>query len=83
MEQIEEYKPPKNPAKITDTRSENYILEYGESSWELDALEPRVLEEVLENIIKGYVDSSEFQKIQAIQETTKNEIYKFAKKWSE
>jgi len=43
MDQIREYNPPPNPAKLTDTRSHGYIQEYGKSSWELDALEPRVL----------------------------------------
>ena len=44
MDQVEEYNPPPNPAKTTDTRYESYINEYGEESWELDALDPDVLE---------------------------------------
>lgn len=36
--QIHQYKPPPNPAKITDSRFNNYATEYGEESWELDAL---------------------------------------------
>jgi hypothetical protein len=43
MDQVEEYGPPENPAKTTDSRYEAYIRKYGESSWELDALEPTVL----------------------------------------
>lgn len=43
MEQIEEYEPPPNPAKTTDSRASAYIAEFGGESWELDALEPSVI----------------------------------------
>jgi hypothetical protein len=43
MEQVEEYNPPPNPAKTTDSRYQSYIEVYGDESWELDALEPDVL----------------------------------------
>lgn len=39
MDQILEVEPPPNPAKMTDTRYGKYISEYGDESWELDALE--------------------------------------------
>jgi len=38
--QIEIWQPPENPAKETDSRYRNYAVQYGESSWELDAVEP-------------------------------------------
>lgn len=43
MNQIEQYNPPPNPAKITDSRAANYIDLYGHESWELDALDPETL----------------------------------------
>lgn len=43
MNQIRKYNPPPNPTKLTDSRTEGYVREYGEECWELDALEPRVL----------------------------------------
>ncbi len=43
MPQIEEYEPPPNPAKDTDSRFAQYLDVYGDESWELDALEPDVL----------------------------------------
>lgn len=42
-DQVEEWQPPKNPAKETDARFRAYREEYGDSSWELDAVEPRTL----------------------------------------
>lgn len=47
MSQIEEYQPPENPTKLSDSRSEGYITMHGYSSWELDALEPRLLADLV------------------------------------
>ena len=47
MDQVEEFNPPPNPAKQTDSRYESYIAEYGDESWELDALEPSMLKELI------------------------------------
>lgn len=52
-DQIDEYSPPPNPAKLTDSRASAYIQEFGTESWELDALEPKVLT----SLIREQVDS--------------------------
>jgi hypothetical protein len=57
MNQVEEYGPPPNPAKITDSRASAYIAEFGGESWELDALEPSVLEALVRDSIERIVDS--------------------------
>jgi len=68
MKQIKTYNPPPNPAKLTDARCTEYIKNYGKSSWELDALEPRVLQILVESHIKSVLDddkwnnSREFEK---------------------
>lgn len=55
-DQIKHYKPPTNPAKLTDTRANNYIDEFGMHSWELDALEPKVIEELIRFHIDDLTD---------------------------
>lgn len=51
MEQVREFNPPPNPAKVTDSRYKVYVEKYGDESWELDALEPAKFRElVLERI---------------------------------
>ena len=57
MNQVEKYQPPPNPAKITDSRATAYIAEFGGESWELDALEPSVLEALVRDSIERIVDS--------------------------
>jgi hypothetical protein len=53
MDQVEEYAPPPNPAKITDSRATAYIQKFGRESWELDALPPEVLANLVRNAILG------------------------------
>ena len=55
-EQIRLYNPPANPAKLSDSRAENYIMEYGDKAWELDALEPKVIEALIFDSIKDLTD---------------------------
>lgn len=56
MDQVEEYNPPPNFAKLTDARANEYIAEYGDSSWELDALDPAVLDDLIQSNIRGEID---------------------------
>ncbi len=54
MDQVEQYGPPPNPAKQTDPRAKDYTRVHGDESWELDALEPAVLEELVrERVLAG------------------------------
>lgn len=47
-DQVEQYAPPPNPAKQTDARYARYVEETGlDESWELDALEPRILQDLI------------------------------------
>lgn len=61
MDQIEQYNPPPNPAKITDPRAEWYINEHGGVSWEVDAIEPKILHKLLTDEIESLVDMETFQ----------------------
>ncbi len=52
-DQIEEYKPPPNPAKTTDSRFKEYAKKHGDQSWELDALSPRVIDGLITSEVDG------------------------------
>lgn len=56
MEQVDQYSPPENPAKMTDSRYWQYTEQFGDSSWELDALEPRVLAALVEDSVLAVRD---------------------------
>ncbi len=61
MSQVEQYNPPPNFAKLTDTRAVNYIAEYGDKSWELDALDPKVIANLIEGAVGKYTDHDKRQ----------------------
>lgn len=56
MDQIDEYDPPPNPAKETDSRFQGYLAQYGDESWELDALEPDVLAGIVRDRVEQLLD---------------------------
>jgi hypothetical protein len=60
--QIKQYRPPPNPAKITDSRARDYIRDHGRSSWELDALEPQVIVALIRKEIESYIDKAAWAK---------------------
>jgi len=78
MDQVEEYNPPPNPAKLTDTRSNAYIEKHGDESWEVDALPPDVLHQLIEDAILGYLDLEKMDKIKEQEEEDKIALTKFA-----
>lgn len=56
MDQIEEQAPPPNPAKVTDSRYAEYRRQYGDESWELDALSPQYLHDLVSQHVNEYID---------------------------
>lgn len=63
MDQVDEYNPPPNPAKLSDTRSNGYIQRYGNESWELDALEPRIMRNLIEKTVLEYRNEDKYQEV--------------------
>lgn len=63
MDQIREFNPPPNPAKITDSRANWYIEKYGPMSWELDALPPSELASLCDKAIKKNIDLDLFMEM--------------------
>jgi hypothetical protein len=60
-DQVQQYQPPPNPAKLSDARAEGYIEIYGDESWELDALSPDVLAGLIRSTIEdNYLDADQW-----------------------
>lgn len=83
MDQIEQYRPPPNPAKITDSRAEAYIAEFGEDSWELDALEPKVIVDLIETSVGGLIDQKIWKRDVARMKKEKKLLEEAARKWDD
>lgn len=68
MDQIEEKNLPPQPAKVSDSRAQDYIDQFGDESWELDAIEPNDLMQMVEDAVMPYRDEDEWERTGKIQE---------------
>jgi hypothetical protein len=81
MAQVRELNPPENPAKITDSRADGYIKRFGVSSWELDAIEPRQLAQIVTTAVQEIMDVDKFNTNVREMEKGRAALLKFAKKF--
>ena len=63
MNQIDTYNPPPNPAKLSDSRCGKYIEQYGDESWELDALEPQVITDLITSEVTAFRNDEIYQAV--------------------
>jgi hypothetical protein len=83
MDQVNQYNPPPNPAKMTDSRFAGYVDEYGDESWELDALDPPVLAGLVRSQVLDYRDDQEWNARVASQEAERASLNLTAEHWDE
>ena len=81
MDQVERYSPPPNPAKLTDSRCEAYIAEFGPESWELDALEPSVISALIEGAILAIRDDGLWEAKMAEEEEGRKLLVQTSNQW--
>lgn len=81
MDQVKQYNPPPNPAKITDSRYAGYRSRFGNNSWELDALEPQVIHELINSHIKKLVDKRKWNVVTKIETMERSSLKKVAARW--
>ncbi|MEV4174036.1 hypothetical protein [Nonomuraea sp. NPDC049709] len=83
MDQVEQYNPPPNPAKLTDSRASGYIAEHGRSSWELDALDPTTLARLIEGQIEAWRDVEQWERDTAVMERERALLTAVSQRWPE
>jgi len=71
MDQVDEYKPPPNPAKLTDSRAKGYLEKFGDESWEVDALPPTALRDLIESALDNLTDQEMVDAVISREKTDK------------
>jgi len=66
-DQVEQYNPPPNPAKFSDPRASDYIGKFGRSSWELDALDPVTISNLIETEILAIRDNEKWEAAKVVE----------------
>jgi hypothetical protein len=83
MAQVEQYNPPPNPAKLTDSRANGYIEQHGTESWELDALDPATLSALINEHIDGIVGPELYEAQEAAEAEHRQLLTAAAERWTE
>lgn len=83
MDQVRRYNPPPNPMKETDKRSAGYQAIYGDESWELDALRPKVIDDLIDNAIREIIDLDQFEDDKARETRNRDELDLIVNNWDE
>lgn len=80
-DQIEIYSPPPNFAKLSDSRYGAYKKKFGGDSWELDALEPSVLVEMIQAEITAEIDFDTWEESLSVEQAERNTLVELSKKY--
>lgn len=83
MDQIEELHPPEQPAKRTDSRHAAYRARFGDSSWELDAVEPRSLDQIVTKQIRVLRDNRLWRQDVATEQEGREKLEEYARQYRE
>jgi len=83
MDQVDQYNPPPNPTKMTDSRAAKYVEEYGETCWELDALDPVVIRDLIQNAIDQYKDVDRWQEALDEEKEARGHLASIARNWED
>ena len=82
LDQVEEHNPPPNPAKESDSRMPAYVAEFGiTTSWELDALDPEVLVNMIQDAIQSHLDMDLYNARRAQEEHDEEMLKTVADHW--
>jgi len=74
IDQVKKFKLKPNPVKKADSRSSEYISQYGQGCWELDALPPDELTRIVTKEIEKYIDEKAWKKRKEEIQERKEEI---------
>lgn len=82
MDQVEEYDPPPNPGKESDSRFAGYAEEFGtDSSWELDALSPEVISNLIRDALEERIDPEPWEAAKTESETNRQTLEACSTNW--
>jgi hypothetical protein len=82
-DQVEQYSPPPNPAKLTDSRANGYVREHGYESWELDALDPATLADLIAEHLGGERNPELFNERQQVEAEHRALLEAASRRWSD
>lgn len=83
FDQVEQWQPPENFAKMTDSRAAAYVAEFGESSWELDAVDPATLGNLVRTAVAAVRDDELYNAATERETRMRNALIDFAESYQD
>lgn len=83
MDQVREYDPPPDPAKATDSRYHTYIERFGEECWELDALEPKVIADLIRDAVLRLRDPDIYSEDVVRYREVRDQLHRLRDNWTD
>ena len=83
MDQVRQYSPPPNFVKDGDTRTSGYRERFGtDQCWELDALSPTVIADLIRTEVEALIEPRTWRKAQASEQRGRKLLDAVAGNWS-
>jgi len=81
MDQVRRHRPPPNPAKETDARFDGYAEQHGQKSWELDALDPTIIDGLIRDQLRELIDWPAWEASVARETAFRDQLANAARSW--
>jgi hypothetical protein len=82
IDQVRRYNPPPNFAKETDSRYAAYVEQFGTDCWELDALSPTVIADLIRVELNGMINVTAWKRRQNAEARNRTLLGKVAANWT-
>jgi hypothetical protein len=82
IDQVQQHRLPPNPAKETDSRYAGYARQFGPDCWELDALDPAVIADLIRVEIDGLINAAAWEPALAEERRNRDLLATASENWS-
>jgi hypothetical protein len=83
MDQVRQYGPPPNFVKESDTRTSGYREHFGtDECWELDALSPTVIADLIRGEIDGLINAKRWKRAAASERRGRSQLAAVVENWT-
>ena len=83
MDQVELYNPPANFTKDSDNHASGYRERFGtDECWELDALSPTVIAELIRDELDGMIDDDEWKERKEAEQLNRDLLVRVSDNWA-
>jgi hypothetical protein len=83
LHQIQQFNPPPNPVKVTDSRHVGYRKRFGDACWELDALNPTTIDQLIRGAVGRLRDEKKWAAAVEEEEAMRHDLRRAADRWEQ